>query len=271
MRLRAVMARASRSAPGRPAPSARGGRGTARTRAGAASRRGSRSSGRSGSMNGKRRQACTSAVCAANAAAPPRGRSPHEVGDELLVVLAQAGQVPRLVDHPLPCRRAPPSSARKESSCAGSSALTRASRSTCGVIHRPAAERAEARPRELRRQPVAQLAARLGHPQDEQQPAPVPAHRPAEAVDPPRAVAQQLGRGRREPHPRAPPDPLALQPALARAAHDRLARRRGREPEQLQRADQRLLPRAVGPLQQELPEHGEQRRARGGRADRAAS
>ena len=51
-------------------------------------------------MNGKRRQACTIAVWAANVSAAPRGRAGREVVDELLVVLAQRGQVPGLVDHP---------------------------------------------------------------------------------------------------------------------------------------------------------------------------
>ena len=118
---------------------------------------------------------------------------------------------------------------------------------------------------------MAQLAPLLRHPQHDQQPAPVPAHRPAEPVDPPRAVAQQGRRGVRQPHLRPSPYPLTLQPPLARAAHDRLPRGRGREPEPVQRTDQRLLPRPVGTRQQELAEDREQRRAGGGRADGTAS
>ena len=105
----------------------------------------------------------------------------------------------------------------------------------------------------------------------QQQPAPVPAHGLPEAVDPARAVAQQRRRARRQPHPRAAADPLAVQPAVAGAAHDGLARGAGREAEQAERADQRLLPGAVGARQQVLAEDREQGRAGGGSAHGAAS
>ena len=217
MRLRSLIgppARRSAAAPA--APSARGARGTARTRCGAASRAAADRPGRSGSMNGKRRHACTIAVWVANVASARARPRRREVLDERLVVLAQRGQVPRLVDHLLRSRRARPARRGSDSSCAGSSALHERLAVDVRRDPQPVAERAEPRPRELRRQLVAQLAPLLGHPQHEQQPAPVPAHRPAEPVDPPRAVAQQRGRGRRQPHPRPPPDPLALQPPLAR-------------------------------------------------------
>ena len=196
-------------------PSARGGRGRARTRGRRGQSRGSRSSGRSGSMNGNRRHACTIAICVANVASGAARPRLREVLDERLVVLAQRGQVPRLVEHLLRLAQ------RAQLGPEGQQLRRLLGLDQRLAIHvrrdpQPVPERAEPRPRELRRQLMAQLAPLLGHPQHQQQPAPVPAHRPAEPVDPPRAVAQQRGRGRRQPHPRPPARP-ARPPATPRA------------------------------------------------------
>ena len=271
MRLRPLIGppvRRSAAAPA--APSARVGPGRARTPSVAASHAAVDRPGRSGSMNGNRRHACTSAICVANVASALRGRALREILDERLVALAQRGQVPRLLDH-LP----------RLTQCAQLRPEGQHLRRLLGVHERlaidmrrdpqPVPERAEPRPRELRRQLMPQLPPLLGHPQHQQQPAPVPAHRPAEPVDPPRPVAQQPGRGRRQPHPRPPAHPLALEPPLARRPHHGLPRRAGREPEPVQRRDQRLLPGPVGTGEQELAEDRQQRRARGRRPDGAAS
>ncbi len=225
MRLRSVMRRASRSVRW-----AAGAQRSWRSRKSSYARLrgqspGSRSSGRSGSMNGKRRQAWTSAVWAANVEAVAARAQADEVLDELRVVVAQDREVPGLVDHlRRPAERAELRPEREQLR----GLLDRDQRLAVHVRRdpQPAAQRAEPRPGQLRRQPVAELPPRLGHPQHEQQPAPVPAHRPAEPVDPPRTVAQQLRRARRQPHPRAPAHALALQPVLARGAHHRLPRRR---------------------------------------------
>jgi hypothetical protein len=86
----------------------------------------------------------------------------------------------------------------------------------------------------------------LGHAQGNQQPPAVPCHRRAEAVDPARAVAQELRGGVAEVDARAPPDTLGPQPALAARARNRLACGGVAEAQQPQGAQERLLPHAAG-------------------------
>ena len=57
------------------------------------------------------------------------------------------------------------------------------SRSTCGEIHTPSAERAEPRPGQLRPEAVSEVPTMLGDAEGHQQPAPLPLPRLAEAVD----------------------------------------------------------------------------------------
>ena len=233
--------------------------------------RGSRSSGRSGSMNGNRRHACTIAICVANVASGRARPRLREVLDERLVVLAQRRQVPRLVDHLAASRPARP--ARPGRTAAAPAPRRVIERLAIDVRRdpQPVAERCRTPP--TRAASSADGAARAAA----RAPA-APAAASARPSSPARRTRRSAARRRAAARPRTPSaaSATAARPARPRATPraccaPRPAAPRWREPEPVQRGDQRLLPRPVGPRQQELAENREQRRAGGGRADGTAS
>ena len=182
--------RAPRASGSSPAPArarGRGARGTRHARATAASRCGSMVSGRSGSRKGNLRHSCTSSVWARNIASGVFGPQPAELRDEPAVGRGDAVEVPRVRDHARGIADRAQLGAEREQLGDGSVARHVAQPLLALDVRRdpqPAAERAEALPREPRAHPMADLATLLGHAQHDQQPAPLPLPRVAEAVDP---------------------------------------------------------------------------------------
>ncbi len=117
---------------------------------------------------------------------------------------------------------------------------------------------------------VADAAALLGNPQDDDEPPPVPLELAAEPEDPLPPRVEHLRGLRRHRHAGAAAEPLAREPAVSGTPGDSLPRGLLGVAERHERSDERLLPHGAVPRHRVLAEHREEHRPGRRRSDAPA-